>query len=274
MFARIRSIWLAGGGALALTVMISGVVAAATVLTVIVAPAPTAPTVVDTTATFEDLDGNGIDDDCQTAVVADPVAAASAETAADLNGDGTISVTEAAHSERLGGKNCNHGGYVSMVAHSANGDCAAPAAANSSAAADETTSDASGETVDANDETDTACVETPASAEAAEAETSAECVAPVVAPVVASSAAPVVLVVLDPAPNAHGKAVSEVAHSEAVGGKNCNHGGAVSDAAKKDHAAAKTAREAAKAAREAAREAAKAAREAAREAKHHGKPAG
>jgi hypothetical protein len=53
-----------------------------------------------------------------------------------------------------------------------------------------------------------------------------------------------------------------VAQSDAIGGKNCNHGGAVSEAAKKDHDAAKAARDAAKAAREAAREARKAAREA------------
>jgi hypothetical protein len=269
MFARIRSRWLAGGGALALTVLMSGVVAAATVLTVIVAPAPAAP-VADTTATFEDLDGNGIDDDCQTAVVADPVAAASAETAADLNGDGTISVTEAAQSGRTGGTNCNHGGYVSMVAH---GDCAAPATADSSAAPDSSAdpeaviSEASGEPVDANDEADSACAETAASAEPADAETPAECVA---APVVASSAAPLDVPVVDPAPNAHGKAVSDVAQSDAIGGKNCNHGGAVSAAAKKDHDAAKSAREAAKAARDAAREA----RKALHGEKHHGKPAG
>jgi hypothetical protein len=76
----------------------------------------------------------------------------------------------------------------------------------------------------------------------------------------------------DTAPNAHGKAVSEVAQSDAVGGKNCNHGGAVSEAAKKDHAADKEARDAAKAARAADRAAAKAARDAARHGKHHGKP--
>jgi hypothetical protein len=235
MLARIRSIWLAGGGALALTVMLSGIVAAATVLTVVVAPAPAAP-VVDTTATFEDLDGNGIDDDCQVAVSADPVAAASAEVAADLNGDGTISVTEAAQSGRAGGKNCNHGGYVSVIAT------------------------ASGNLAEAEADTETK----------AKDETLAECVAPVVA----TSVAPVVAVELDPASNAHGKAVSEVAQSDAVGGKNCNHGGAVSAAAKKDHEAAKAARDASKAARDAAREARKAARDAAKASRTHGKPAG
>jgi hypothetical protein len=235
MFARIRSMSLAGGGALALTLILSGVVAAATVLTVIVAPAPAAP-VADSTATFEDLDGNGIDDDCQAAVSADPVAAASAETAADTNGDGTISVTEAAHSGRVGGKNCNHGGYVSVIAK------------------------ASGEPAEAEADTEIKTTD----------ETPAECVAPAVG----ASVAPIAAIVLDPASNAHGKAVSEVAQSDSVGGKNCNHGGAVSAAAKKDHDAAKAARDASKAARDAAREARKAARDAAKASKSHGKPAG
>ena len=57
----------------------------------------------------------------------------------------------------------------------------------------------------------------------------AECPAPAVEPA-AEDEAPV-----DTAPNAHGKAVSKVAQSDAVGGKNCNHGGAVSEAAKKVH---------------------------------------
>ena len=81
MFARVRNLSVAGGSALALTILLSGVVAAATVLSAItvVNSDPTAP-VVDTSKTFEDVDGNGIDDDCQTGdVVADPVAAASAE---------------------------------------------------------------------------------------------------------------------------------------------------------------------------------------------------
>jgi hypothetical protein len=265
MLARIRSIWLAGGGAVALTLTLSGVVAAATILTAFVAPAPVTPTVVvDTSTTFEDLDGNGIDDDCQTDVVADPVAAASAETAADLDGDGTISVTEAAQSGRVGGKNCNHGGYVSAVAQ---GDCAAPTTADSSTApeADASSDVASGEPVDANDDADTACADDTASAEPAEDVAPADCPA-----AVEPAVEPSIAVALDPAPNAHGKTVSDVAKSDAVGGKNCNHGGAVSEAAKKDQAAAKDARAAAKAARDAAREA----RRSAHAAKHHGKPAG
>jgi hypothetical protein len=57
----------------------------------------------------------------------------------------------------------------------------------------------------------------------------------------------------DTAPNAHGKWVSSVARSDAAGGKNCNHGGAVSEAAK----LGKAERDAAKAARKAARQLAK-----------------
>ena len=217
MFARIRSRLLAGGGGLALTLAMAGVVAAATVVTTLVStPTDPAAPVADTTTTFEDLDGNGVDDDCQAEVVEDPVAAASAQAAVDENGDGTISVTEAAHSDRTGGTNCNHGGYVSSVAQDAD-------------TADETT------------EETTVCETTSETTEAA--------------PVEAVDPA-------DLAANAHGQAVSDVAHSKDVGGKNCNHGGAVSEAAKKDHDAAKAARDAAKAAREAAREARKAAREA------------
>ena len=53
---------------------------------------------------------------------------------------------------------------------------------------------------------------------------------------------------VDTAPNAHGKAVSKVAQDkDAVGGKNCNHGGAVSEAAQKDQAAKDAAKAAAKA---------------------------
>ena len=226
MFARIRSRLLAGGGGLALTLAMAGVVAAATVVTTLVStPTDPAAPVADTTATFEDLDGNGVDDDCQAEVVEDPVAAASAQAAIDENGDGTISVTEAAHSDRTGGTNCNHGGYVSSVAQDAD-------------TADETT------------EETTVCETTSETTEAA--------------PVEAVDPA-------DLAANAHGQAVSDVAHSKDVGGKNCNHGGAVSEAAKKDHEAAAAARDAEKAARDAARDARKAELAAARDAKLHGK---
>jgi hypothetical protein len=112
-----RSKWFGGAGALLLILSLTGVVAGAT-------PPDAEPTVlVDTTATFEDLDGNGIDDDCQEGVVeADLVAAEAAEAAVDVDADGVISTTEAAHSLRIGGANCNHGGYVSWIAHQ-KGEC-------------------------------------------------------------------------------------------------------------------------------------------------------
>jgi hypothetical protein len=111
---------------------------------------------------------------------------------------------------------------------------AAPAAADEDAeATDEATDDPADSTCDEatedpteepTDETDT----TPAVCEAAPAEQ-----------VPPDAEQPV-----DTSPNAHGKKVMTVAQSDAVGGKNCNHGGAVSEVAK-DHSD----RDAAKAAR-------------------------
>ena len=107
-----RSTWLGTIGALFLVLSLSGVAAGAT------PPDAVPDEVVDTTATFEDIDGNGIDDDCQDVdAVADADAAAAADLAVDANADGVISTSEAAHSDRIGGKNCNHGGYVSWIAH-------------------------------------------------------------------------------------------------------------------------------------------------------------
>jgi hypothetical protein len=177
-----------------------------------------APVAPDTTATYNDINGNGIDDDCEaTPAQADPDAVAAELLLVDTNGDGVISVPEAAHSDRTGGQNCNHGGYVSWVAQGS--------------------SDATTETTEAAAPT-TTCVEVP--------------------PPDRDPA-------LDEQKNAHGKWISTVATSPAIGGKNCNHGGAVSDASKADNAARKAARDAAKAARNAARAAAKAARQ-------HGNP--
>ncbi len=107
-----RSTWLGGSGALFLILSLSGVAAGAT-------PPDAEPVVViDTTATFEDIDGNGIDDDCQDVdAVADEEAAAAELLTVDVDANGVISTTEAAHSPRIGGKNCNHGGYVSWIAH-------------------------------------------------------------------------------------------------------------------------------------------------------------
>ncbi len=228
MFTRRRPAWTASGAALLSVIVLSGIVAGANLVsdTLPTAEADAAP-LVDTTATWEDTDGNGVDDDCQDAVVADPEAAATAEAAVDLDGDGTISVSDAAQSDRTGGENCNHGGYVSIVAQ---GDDEATDAEEATEAEDATS--------------ECEATEDPEPEPTPEDETTTEVVAP----------------------NAHGKAVSEVAKSDAVGGKNCNHGGAVSEAAKDTtlRDAAKAARDAAKAERAEARAAAKAERDAAK----------
>ena len=97
--------WLAAPGAILLVLAVSGAVLGASVLTV-AGPAPeevTDPLVADT-ATWEDIDGNGVDDDCQEGTVeADPAAVLTALAAIDADGDGTISVDEAAHSAWIGG---------------------------------------------------------------------------------------------------------------------------------------------------------------------------
>ena len=121
MLTRLLSRWPAGGAALLLVLALSGVVAAASVVAVVTAP-----------RTRGDPPGHGLRHEPRVQgrerqrrrrrlrgrhVVDDPTAAAAAEAAVDTNHDGTISVSEAAHSDRTGGKNCNHGGYVSSVAH-------------------------------------------------------------------------------------------------------------------------------------------------------------
>ena len=126
MLTRLRSSWLAGGGAVLLVMSVSGMAAAATLVSdstdPLVAPGDPAVGATDTTLTFEDVDGNTIDDDCQDlAPVALPDVAAAAFAAADLDGDGTISTSEAAQSDWVGGTNCNHGGYVSGVAGAPDG---------------------------------------------------------------------------------------------------------------------------------------------------------
>ena len=220
MFTRIRSTSLASAGAVVLVLLFAGLAFGRVVLhdsaTSVTADAPAAP---DTTGIFNDGNGNGIDDDCEENEVANPDAVTAEMKAVDTNADGVISVTEAAHSDRVGGTNCNHGGYVSWVA---------------------------GGSPDGTETDEQATDEAPP----------AECVE--VPPPERDPA-------LDEQKNGHGKWVSTVARSDAIGGKNCNHGGAVSEAAKKDHDALKAERDAAKAARDAARAAAKA-------AKQHGKP--
>jgi hypothetical protein len=248
MVKRLRSTGLAGTGALFLVLVIAGIAAGRTVLAEV---APTA-----TIASFEDTNGNGIDDDCEENVVPLPDGGAAAELLVDLDGDGTISTSEAAQSGRIGGKNCNHGGYVSWVAQ---GSCV-PVVPVTAPVTEGVTGPLVGVVADV----------TPTTAETCAAEAPTTEVAPTT--VCVAIPPPVRDPALDLQKNGHGKWVSTVAQSDAIGGKNCNHGGAVSDAAKKDHAAAAAAREAAKAEREAARAERKAAREAAKSAKGHGKP--
>ena len=215
-------------------------------------------------AAYVDVNGNGVDDTCETGdIVADPDAEAAADAAVDLDGNGTISVSEAAQSDRIGGVNCNHGGYVSWVAQ---GSCADPTptatpeqpALVTGDAPEDTTEEVAADTT--CDETAAQPTETPTDATEEAADTTCVEVPP-----------PDHDPALDEQQNGHGKWVSTVAQSDATGGKNCNHGGAVSEAAKMDHEAAKAARDAAKAEREAAREARKAARDAAKAARGHGK---
>jgi hypothetical protein len=258
MLARLRSTLFAWGAALVLAVSASGIVAAAALVgdtTPTTDGTVTTPVVTDTTATFEDLNGDGIDDDCQDAVVTDQTAADAAVKAADTNGDGTISVSEAAHTDWVGGTNCNHGGYVSTVAQASGDDCAtetpdgsdqgtdadAPAGTtlvkadgDENSNGDEDAGEATESETDESDQADCSGDSLPATT--TEDETPpAECQAttPEAPTTTSDEQTPE-----DTSPNAHGKAVSEVARTPGlVGGKNCNHGGAVSEAAKKDHGA-------------------------------------
>ena len=247
MFTRLLSRWPAGGGALLLVLALAGVVAAATVATAVSAPrTQTADPAKGLGAglTFQDTNGNGIDDACEQNVVADPAAAAAAEAAVDLNHDGSISVSEAAHSNRTGGKHCNHGGYVSSVAHARAAACLATTSTGGAAGA--ITGNQTGASDCAStDETDSTDSTDSTGATGKAPPTNCQVVAAPQPPAQPGTA-----------PNAHGKGVSTVARSNAIGGKNCNHGGAVSEAAK----LGKAARDAAKAAMKAERQAAKDAR--------------
>jgi hypothetical protein len=268
MFKRMRSTGLAGSGALLLVLSIAGFVAAASI-----AKAGVDPTVdpTPTTQGFVDVNDDGIADTCQTDIVvnAEVGAGAGAAAAADLNGDGQISVSEAAQSWFIGGANCNHGGYVSGVAHACGATvpvaAAAASAERSPAVAEVPAASPSASPLTTITSPTIECAPTETD-EAPETTVPAVCVAPVAA--VVPSASPLIDSTLTIAPtvltspNDHGKKVSAVAHSTAIGGKNCNHGGAVSEAAHQD----KAARDAAKAARTAARDAAKTARAAARDA--------
>jgi len=254
MLHRFRTQWLAGGGALLLVLSMSGLASAATIVSDSASSTQDATQPAgDSTPSlaFQDLNGNGIDDACETAVTPDGVAAAAALSAADLDGNGTISVSEAAQSGWIGGANCNHGGYVSSVAKTSTDTCDTADESGgdtTESAGDTNTSDpsnadqADGTSEDSGDQaadtstttaptTNTACAPTSTDPSTDSADP-APAACPVVAPVAPTDGtAPVV----DTAPNAHGVAVSTVAQSDAVGGKNCNHGGAVSAAAKAAH---------------------------------------
>jgi hypothetical protein len=244
MLSRMRTTWLAGSGALFLALVLAGAALGAPGLPSSEEPTPdeAAPLVVDTAPSFEDADGDSIDDDCDADVMADAEAVAAAAAAVDTNADGVISVAEAAQSERIGGANCNHGGYVSNVARE---QC------------DAVTEDGDGVEGEAEVEPTGECVEDEdEDAEGTEDDgATAECV-PVAAPT------------FDPerftGPGAFGAYVSSVAASDALGGKNCNHGGAVSDAVKAAKEAVRAERDAAKAERKVQRDAAKAERAAAK----------
>lgn len=257
MTTRLRSTWAAGGGALLLVLALTGATLGADMAAEgTTTDEETAPLVAETAFTFVDEDGDGIEDGCDSDVQADAEAAAAAAAAVDTNADGTISVSEAAQSGRIGGANCNHGGYVSQVAQAQCDATEAPEATEDEDE-DESTETPVDETAEAED-ADEPCTddeETTETEETAEVET----------PCVEVPAPP-----FDPAifngPGAFGAYVSTVANSDAVGGKNCNHGGAVSEAVKAAKAAAKAERDAARAAAKAERDAAKAERQAERAA--------
>jgi hypothetical protein len=243
MLHRFRITWLAVGGSLLLVLSMSGLVGAANLVTDGSTQTPLA---------FVDINGNGVADTCETGATPNTVAAAAALAVADLNGDGTISVSEAAQSGWVGGVNCNHGGYVSSVANTSTDTCdTTDQSAGDSQDAQDATENANedstdnsnegsnGDSADQTTDSSTTTVSTVTTTTTAPtcSQTSTDTTAPtttlcpVVAPVAPVSGAPVV----DTSPNAHGLAVSTVANSTAVGGKNCNHGGAVSAAAHAAH---------------------------------------
>jgi EF hand domain-containing protein len=264
MFERLRSGVLAGGGALLLVLALSSMALGASLTS---DTGPTADT------TFVDVDGDGVADYCQTeTAVENTDAAAAAFEAADLDGDGAISVSEAAQTDWTGGLNCNHGGYVSEVAQAAEDACdteetTEPEATEEEAGTEETGTEETGtEEEAAPEETTAECEAEDAEEEAEEAEATDETCEAVAAPE------------LDPATDTstwnHGDWVTWVAKSDATGGKNCNHGGAVSEASKAANEAAKAERAAQREAAKAERDAKKAERQAARELKKQERQAG
>jgi hypothetical protein len=268
MFNRLRSGALAGGGALLLILSISGMAMGAS-LTSDSAPADTS---------FVDIDGDGVADHCQTeAAVEQADVAQAAFDAADLNDDGEISVSEAAHSGWTGGENCNHGGYVSEVAQAGDSceaeDTEEPEGTETGTeeGTETGTEEGTEEAAPEDDTTDCEAEDAEETEETEEAAADEETCEAVAAPEI------------DPATDTsdwnHGAWVSWVANSPATGGKNCNHGGAVSEASKAAKEAAKAAKEAARAERDAkkaekkaARDLRKQERQAGKANKGHGKP--
>src|SRR6185312_4300794 len=108
-------------------------------------------------------------DDCETGVLADETAAAAADAAVDLNGDGTVSVSEAAQSDRTGGTNCNHGGYVTQVAHDTCGDASGAGSTDATDAATGATDESETGEPEVADARDADCAATADSTAAADA---------------------------------------------------------------------------------------------------------
>ena len=246
MMRKLRSRSLAGAGAVLLVLSMTGLAAAATLVD------DTTPA---TLSTFEDLNGNGIDDDCETAVTANADAVTLAMAAVDANADGVISVTEAAHSSWVGGVNCNHGGYVSLIAHELG---ATSATRPTPPAPSDDRRRRVGRRRPCRDETSTGeppvaadCSEDAPDAETADETDAAKDAARAACEAALAAGTPIVVPTMTHV---------ELAQSDVIGGKNCNHGGAVSEA-----------NAAAKAERDAAKQAAKDAKQASREAKTHGK---
>ena len=261
MFDRLRNGTLAGGAALLLVLALSGMALGATV-TSDAAPAPA----------FVDLDGDGVADHCQTeAAVANVEAAQAAFEAADLNDDGEISVSEAAQTGWTGGVNCNHGGYVSEVAQAEEEACETettePEGTEEAAEGTEETTEGTEEEAAPEEET--------ADCEAAEEEETTEETEEAAADETCEAVpAPEPDPTTDTSTWNHGAWVRWVAQSDATGGKNCNHGGAVSEASKAANEVAKAEREAQREAAKAERDARKAERQAARELKKQERQAG
>ena len=235
MLRKLRSRSLAGAGAVLLVLSMTGLAAAATLVD------DTTPA---TLSTFEDLNGNGIDDDCETAVTADAAAVTAAMAAVDTNADGVSRPpkrpTAAGSAART----------ATTVATSVGSPTARPTSAMKPRPARVGRGFGPRRDRDGTRHGDRCGRLRRGTAEADETD-AADDAARAACEAALAAGTPLVLPEMTHV---------ELAQSDVIGGKNCNHGGAVSDANK-----------AAKAERDAAKLAAKEARQAAREAKTHGK---